>query len=242
MMCAIRVLITRYRPQALRTALAVKKLGACPILLPLVEVVPLDVALPSPVGFDGLIASSANAFTLLKRKKDWRAFHSLPLFCVGEQTAHAARQTGFSYIATIAKNVDHLQNILKNNQMQNFLYLAGQYRRPLLEKSLQNQGKNITIVEIYTRFPLIPDITQYDTLPAPVDYVLLYSSLTARQCVQTLPPIFFARTTQFLCLSERIAKAVPQPYATQCIMAKEPNETSLLAALESAIKPTHERL
>jgi len=232
----VYVLITRAMPQALRTAQAIEKIGACPVLLPLTEIVPLDAPPPSPVGFDGLIASSANAFNLLQKIEDWHAFHARPLFCVGQQTAYAARQAGFSHIAAIADDAENLANLLKNNRINHFLYLAGRYRRPLLEEALQKQGKDITLIEIYDQRPIMPDITHYRALHAPVDYVLLYSTLAAKQLSTIMLPHSFAKTTKFLCLSTRIAKALPQDYAAHSIIARTPSEAVLLASLKQNIQ------
>jgi len=230
----MNILITRPQRQAVDTAAQIEKRGLRTFILPLAEIRGLDFS--SPRGnFEALLATSANSFTLLaerpsKTKASVENFRCLPLFCVGEQTALAAQKAGFINIAAIAEEVGGLASLLKSQPFQHFLYLAGKIRRPILERDLRAQGKIITILEIYQQYPLMPTHSHIAALPTHFDYALFYSAMAAQTAryVETC----FDRDTQFLCLSQRIAHALPQKFQPQARIATAPNETRLLELIQ----------
>jgi len=233
-MSAPTVLITRPSLQATYTAAKVTKLGATPIIMPLSEIIPLAFTLPSPATFDAVLATSAHAFTTLTQDKNRASLCALPLFCVGQQTAHAAHAAGFNTIVTIAHDAENLGSVMKHNRIHHLLYLAGRHRRQILEQVLKTQGKSITICETYDQHPLIPDIKLHGKLLTSVHYALFYSAFAARQAHHLMP--LFEHKTKILCLSPRIAAALPQNNATHCLIPTKPNETALMALLKTELK------
>jgi len=219
----MNILITRPRSQALHTAAQLEKRGQCVFVLSLTKIVPLDFILPQQ-SFEALLASSANAFS--SNPQEFSSLYSMPLFCVGEQTALAAQRAGFSTIAAIATQASTLISCLKNYPACHLLYLAGKNRRPILEKKLNMQGKIVTTVEIYQQQPLRPTPSVMAKLPPRFDYALFYSAMAAQEAVSLTN--FFDTGTQFLCLSKRIARALPQNFQHQACIATTPSEASLL--------------
>jgi len=224
------ILITRPLHQAYHTATSLEKSGKRGFILPLTEILPLDVAVPQS-SFDALIVTSANVF--MPQRDELNIFHSTPLFCVGEQTSYAALSAGFHNIATIAKNAEELAISLKSQRAQNFLYLAGQTRRPTLEQAIQAQGKTVTVLEVYKQCPIPPSLIDKKGLPSHFDFVLCYSAMAAQATISIED--FFNETTQFLCLSSRIAAALPQKFHSQSRIAKSPDEASLLEQLSRKV-------
>jgi len=220
------ILITRPLVQARATAERVAKGGHCPHIVSLVEIVPLEFVVPDE-NFEALLATSANAFRTVENRL--AHLRHLPLFCVGERTKNAAQKVGFFNIRMVAQTATHLISYLETYTPCHFLYLAGRVRRPLLEQELAALGYKITVLETYHACPLCPDASPIRSLALHFDAALFYSALSARQAYALQD--FFDERTRFLCLSTRIADALPPPLHPRALIAAHPNETSLLALL-----------
>ncbi|MEM9279281.1 MAG: uroporphyrinogen-III synthase, partial [Pseudomonadota bacterium] len=82
----MRVLITRHKVDAAKTAESLKEQGHEPVLLPLFEVADTGNADPS-TDFDGYIFTSGNAVSVLDGR-GWRCSgNNAVAFCVGNKTA-----------------------------------------------------------------------------------------------------------------------------------------------------------
>jgi uroporphyrinogen-III synthase len=91
----MKVLVTRPRPDAEKTAAALRNRGHVAVLAPLLDVQFRD---DPEIAFDGVQAvllTSANGARALARRT---ARRDVPVFAVGAQTAEAARQTGFANV------------------------------------------------------------------------------------------------------------------------------------------------
>jgi len=223
------ILVTRPQIQAHRTVAQIEKGLARVFVLPLTESKPLNFTIPKHSSFEALLATSANAFHI--KQEILASLYSLPLFCVGEKTALAAQSAGFSSIAAIKAQAHELVSYLKYHPAQNFLYFAGKTRRPTLEQELRAQGKAITVLETYQQRPLYPTPSAMNGLPLRFDYALFYSAMAAQAAMAV--NAFFDAETRFLCLSSRIACALPQKYQPQALIAHAPNEASLLELIRS---------
>jgi uroporphyrinogen-III synthase len=90
----MNVLILRPQPGADETAERARALGLEPLVAPLFTVQPLDWAPPDPADFDAVMLTSASA---ARQAADGLApFLHLPCYAVGEATAVAAREAGFT--------------------------------------------------------------------------------------------------------------------------------------------------
>jgi uroporphyrinogen-III synthase len=135
----MRVLVLRPGEGARRTAARLKALRHEAICAPVLETVGTGQSPPSGP-FDGVIATSAQAFAFVKPSALLHFLH-LPLMCVGARTAAAAREAGFSDIRIEAADARRLAlAIAKEPPMNRPLYLAGQDRKAALEDALHEQG------------------------------------------------------------------------------------------------------
>jgi len=223
----MNVLITRPLNQAHASAARLEGMGMDAFILPLVEIVPLDFKIPRG-HFDAVIATSANGF--MSNHVQLAAYRQLPLLCVGQQTALAAKKAGFFNIVAITDNVNELVLTCRAYRARHFLYLAGRHRRPVLEQELNAWNRQITVVEIYHQQPIYPTTDKLALLPACFDYVLFYSCTAARHAC--FLSNFFDVATKFLCLSPRIASALPARFQQQAHSAARPTETSLFELLK----------
>ena len=145
----MRVIVTRARSDAARTAAALRARGHEPLISPVLEIVATGAVIdPGPA--QAVIATSAHAFAFLPQADAARLF-SLPLFVVGARTASAAAEAGFAPPRVIAASALELaqQMASASPAPARLLYLAGHDRKPDLEAALGAQGHVIDVVEVY---------------------------------------------------------------------------------------------
>ena len=104
----MKVWITRTQPGAGRTAVRLQAVGLIPLIDPVLEVRPLDASADTS-GFDGLVFTSPNAVAGFARIGSER---SLPALAVGEATAEALSDAGFSDIHTAGGDIGALAALL----------------------------------------------------------------------------------------------------------------------------------
>ncbi|AQS42280.1 MAG: Uroporphyrinogen III synthase [Candidatus Tokpelaia hoelldobleri] len=221
------VLIIRPQQAAKRTAGLLAARGFVPHILPLSIIVPLTPAIPHQP-YDGVIATSAAAFAA-PLAEDGAWLKTLPFHCVGSRTREAAHDSGFTAIGHCALTARQLAGELCQQTNKYFLYLAGQTRRHELENSLRAAGIRVDIIERYATHFTPPTATQLAAVPRPPGFILLYSAKSAR-----FLPGFAAHigaNTRILCLSSRIAAAVPAQWRDKIQVAAAPVEQKLLALL-----------
>src|ERR1041385_1135905 len=91
----MRVLVTRPRDDAERTAGLLRARGHEPILSPLMEIRFVDGPEIPPERIQAILITSANGVRGLARRT---AHREVPVFAVGAQTAAAAKAAGFSNV------------------------------------------------------------------------------------------------------------------------------------------------
>jgi uroporphyrinogen-III synthase len=145
----MRVIVTRARGDAARTAAALRARGHEPLLSPVLEIVATGVEI-EPREAQALIATSAHAFEFL-RQADAARLAPLPLFVVGARTGKAATDAGLAPPRVIAASALALaqQIAAALPAPAHLLYLAGHDRKPDLEAALLAQGHVIDVAETY---------------------------------------------------------------------------------------------
>ena len=89
-----RVLVLRPEPGASATADLARGMGLVPVLAPMAQVMPEPWSAPDPDGFDAVLLGSANA--VRHAGPQLPGLRALPALVVGEATARAAREAGFT--------------------------------------------------------------------------------------------------------------------------------------------------
>lgn len=141
------LVIVRPEPGASATAAAAQQAGLRPLVLPLFRIEPVEWRVPRTSPFDGLLLTSANAVRF--GRDELGRLSGLPAYCVGESTAAAARDAGFS-IATVGEGgIDALLELLPGNLR--LLHLCGTERR---EPAAPKQ--TISAVPVYRAAELPP--------------------------------------------------------------------------------------
>lgn len=231
----MRVLITRPRQSAERTAKKLVRLGHQPLILPLTRPCHSTEAAANALAFphEALVITSAEAVRALDQL-DLSGHLDTEVYAVGAATAEAVRRAGFRHVKTAEGTGESLARMLIDEHRTNLLYLAGSPRSPDLEQGLTGAGIRFSTVVCYEMLPLEWTQIEWEALgPAP-DAVLLYSGEAARlfaeqPLVKDNPDLW--ASCQAICLSQKVARSLGEGSKMTVLVAREPTEETLLTLL-----------
>lgn len=246
----MRVLVTRPRSAARRTAARLAALGHEPVLMPLTAPVlyPDTVAGALQQPFSAIALTSATVTPMLAGAMAQLHInpHS-PVFAVGQATAATLRDIGYDNIAVSGGTAGDLAAMVAGRWPDRLsdrapdtkapvLYLTGKPRTGTFEAALAEHQIPCRIAECYEMLPVIrePD-GEAAILATRPDAVLFYSREAAR--------IFFGLETvrktgnlrsdiRLVCLGPAIGSAIPETYSKNIVIADSVDEDGLLAALQ----------
>ncbi len=158
-----RILVTRARKQASRFIESLRELGADPISLPTIEVVPppsfelLDNALREVQLFDWIIFTSVNGvdafFSRMKKlKMDIRSLSGISLSAIGPQTANSIEKLGlFTEVVPSDYRAEGLIEELSKREINgsNIMIPRALEARPILVEGLLELGAKVKEIPVY---------------------------------------------------------------------------------------------
>lgn len=237
----MRVLVTRPMPAAERTAAELARRGHEPVLIPLTQAEQRLKSLrpPPPPRTSALAVTSAEAIRALAAlpEDERHPYLGLPVYAVGRTTAAAALKLGFLHVEIGAGDGEALARLVLSTPSldpgQTILYLAGHPRSPEFEQRMSDASRPMQVRECYQMVPIASDLVTVSAKLTPVpDCVLLYSSDAARQFTDLLSAARLAlpikKSFRFLCLSHKIAAALPEEFRAHAVWPMEPREDLLL--------------
>ena len=209
-----RVLVTRTRRQASELARLIEALGATPILIPTIEIVPpvtyapLDAALDHLESYDWLLFTSANAVEVFHQRRhqnpgaprpDSRTWaspshnHPTPKIAViGPATARAVQGIGLPVDLVPPRYVAEslAEALVPEAAGKRFLLVRAAEARDVLPEALTAAGAHVTIADAYrTQIPpaSITELQQLFASPETVpDAITFTSASTARNLAALL--------------------------------------------------------
>ena len=231
-----RALVTRPREDSQGVADALRGLGFDVQVEPLLDIVPVADAVIDTAGVQGVLATSANGVRALARacpERDW------PVWAVGDASARAACEQGYVTVESAAGDVDTLAALVKERcdpQAGAFLHAAGSVTAGDLSGALGEAGFEVRRVVLY-RAETTTSVSESlaGALKADeLDVALFFSPRTAKTFVTLVQAAGLADHVGRLtagALSEAVARQLaPLPWAAM-IVAAEPTQAALLAAL-----------
>lgn len=232
----MRVVVTRPEPDGKRTASALRALGHEVLIAPLMKVQSVSADLSGHWG--AIIITSANAANAIAENAAKTTLIKLPLFAVGQRSAEAAQEAGFTNVTSAGGDVRDLVRALsaaRPDAKDPLLYLAGEERAADLVGALSARGIAAEMRIVYRAItaPYSPALTE--ALKAgEVDVVLHFSRRSAenyaagaRQAGIAGP----ALAVRHFCLSAQAAE--PLAGAGQVTIAARPDEAALIALLRA---------
>lgn len=217
----MRLLVVRPEPGAAATAARLRALGHEPISIPLLATEALDWQPPERPPEAVIITSAA---AVRHAGPAAAALHDVPLFCVGDATAAAARGAGWRDVAVGPGTLQGLIDQLAHAGPRHLLHLAGEDRTPVIIPA----ALTITTCTLY-RARLLP-------LPmlVPVDGILLHSPRTARHVAAEWDRLGGRRDRVRLFAISPLALAAAGPGWRGGDAAPSPDDAALLAMLAKA--------
>lgn len=235
------VLVTRAMPEAEETANLLRALGHEALIAPLraVEGVPTPFPGPRP---DAVIATSRNALGHgAPIPAGWLV---LPVFCVGEKTAEAARAAGFVHVMPAGGDAVALQVMIAKACLpgSRLAYLAGEPRGPELETALRAAGFALETLLRYRMRDLegFPEPARGALAAGRLDATLHFSAESARaffKRAQSAGLMMAACRLRHACLSPAVAAAAREAagQVLDVIVTKERSSHDLVAALHASL-------
>ena len=216
----MKIWVTRTQPGAAATAERLSALGHEPIVAPLLDVRRLD----APIDLTGIAAialTSANAAEGLSGG-------DIPVFAVGEATAHAALRAGFSDVQSASGDVYALGQRIAASLPPGAMVLhpCAAERAGDLEAPLANAGLKLRLLPVYETLAAPVDAAILRAL-AGADAVLLHSPKAARiltALLQSHP----STLDRAFCLSQAVADALRGIKIANVAVATLSNDTALL--------------
>lgn len=238
----MRVLVTRPEADARRTAEALAARGHEAFVAPLMAVEPTQARAPDELG-DGIVLTSANGVPALARIRDRIA--GRPIFAVGPRTAAAAEEAGLAGVRTADGDADALSRLIQGTLRPGsaLLHVAGRERKAEPETSLRHAGYRILVWEAYQAVAAtrLPDGLRAALANGRIEAALHFSRRSAAilidlaRAARLLDPL---RGLLHGCLSDDVAAALSGLGAPRRIVARRPDEASLLDTL-ATVRATH---
>ena len=227
----LSVWITRTLPGAALTAARVRSLGWTPLVDPLLEVRPFDTLVPMD-GVGALAFTSPNGVTAFARLCQERA---LPTFAVGDGTADAARDAGFTEVASAAGDVHDLVALIAARRDT----FSGHLLRPGPGKPAGDLDGALALHGVQARSCVVYETITTDLdasgppmrrlLAGDLNAVLVHSPRAGRRLARLLngPP---PASCRFVCISAAAARPLVE-VGCSVVIAAHPGEAGVLAAL-----------
>lgn len=144
------IVITRPEPDASDYAQELRNEGYTVFIEPMLKLEPVAFDVPDLSGFDGLLATSANALRFFIEGGGQIA--DVPVFCVGKHTEQVAKDLGFKTVFSVDGTgvdlLDYLINFDKADR-QKFLHVCGRHVAFPLSRKLIDKGLECETLEVY---------------------------------------------------------------------------------------------
>lgn len=236
----MRLLVTRPEPDATRQAAILAARGHEPVVAPLLLIEPVTNVSLDLDGAQALIVTSRNALRALASHPDLPASLRLPLFAVGEATAKAATELGFTKVTPGPGAGEELSRLIASTldpKVGALVHLSGETVAFDLKSALEAKGFTLKQPVLYRAVPAtrLPESVLSLLNTGRLDGVVLMSPRTAAifaALVARHDAVTQASRLDCYCLSAAVAQAV-EPLKSRAIVAARPREEDVLALIDS---------
>jgi uroporphyrinogen-III synthase len=242
------VLVTRPSPDDDKTAGALRARGFEVLCAPMLRFEAVAFQDDAETNYGAVIVTSANALRAAAPQLGNSRLLKLPLFAVGEHTAAAAREVGFSEVIVSTGDAGALRELVlgaaKSKRLKKtspLLYLAGADLARDLAGELGEKGFTVATRTTYRMVPA-PNLPREicDAFVADrIEAVLHYSRRSARAFVEAARAAgveISALALPQCCISGAVAAVLRDIGASRVTEAASPDENALFEALERALQ------
>lgn len=237
----VRILVTRPQPDAATFAAALEARGHDTFIEPMmtIEALPPADAPLELASVQALLFTSANGVRIFSARADERA---LPVFAVGDATARTARRCGFSDVASAGGDVQALAALVRRRLRPDggpLLHPAARKQAGDLKATLEAAGFTLRRCVLYQAVarPRFSDALLAAVRDGRIDAVSFFSPRTADAFARlafTAGLSEALRSVRAVCLSRAVADRIAYLPWDGVVVAAQPTEDALLAALEMA--------
>jgi len=227
----MNIIITRPIEDSELLAEKLRALGHSVSMLPMISIVPrVGVKIPTK-NYQAICLTSANGVRSIGVTA---ALTDCRVIAVGPHSLQAAIDAGFANVWAHGGDVDGLAAYVKQTydpQSGPMLYISGSETSGDLEGKLTGAGFSVDRVVTYDAVP--SSLSGHEAEISRSDAVMLYSPRSAKIWqaeILRLKLQVLAEKMIHYCLSANVATGLPQSWPI--VIAKTPNEASILAALE----------
>lgn len=233
----MRLLITRPLEDAKPLADLLNERGIETVLDPLLSIIDADTPDPDLTGIQALLVTSANGARAFARRDETR---HIPVCAVGDASAQAARDLGFSAVTSAGGDVETLADLVKNTLDPGkgaLLHIAGTRVAGDLSGLLEAAGYSVRRQVLYqaTSAKALSPETLEGLDAGSLDGVLLYSPRTATQFTRLVLEAGRedrCRAVIAYCLSQAVADNARDLSWRGVAVAGEPNQQALLEIID----------
>jgi uroporphyrinogen-III synthase len=242
------VLVTRPHPDNEATAATLRGRGFEVLLAPMLRFEAQAFQDDADARYGAVIVTSANALRGFEQHPSGQSLLKLPLFAVGEHTASAARDAGFSEVTVAKGDAGALRDLVlasvkakRLNKAAQLLYLAGADLARDLAGELGEKGFTVVTHTTYRMVPAsrLPRAVCDAFMAGEVEAILHYSRRSARAFLDAARAggvEISALALPQCCISAAVASILHDAGATQVVAAASPDEKALFEALERALR------
>ena len=243
------ILVTRPEPDNSTTVAALRAKGHDVLSAPMLRFEAVALQDDPDSHYGAVIVTSANALRAIAGQAGLPALLDLPLFAVGDKTADAARETGFSKVFSADGDAAALRDLIVSKKGtakrlksgDPLLYLAGADLARDLAGELGARGFTVVTQTTYRMAPIesLPRDVADAFSAGQISAVLHYSRRSARAFIEAARAggvEISALSLPQCCLSDAVAAIVRDAGATRVMVARTSDEDTLFALLDRAIE------
>ena len=238
------VFVTRPGPDGAKTAAALRAKGYETLVSPALCFEPKPYQ-DDETDYDAVIVTSANALRAIADEPVLARLRKLKLFAVGGASAEAARQHGFTRIASAEGDGASLRDLIVRSMKKKgtLCYLAGADLSRDLVGELRERGFTVIKHVTYRMTPVgrLPDEAVASINAQEVEAVLHYSRRSARAflgAAQSSGVEILALALAHCCISPAVGATLHEAGASRVVVAQTPDEDAMFDALDRTLKPS----
>lgn len=244
------ILVTRPEPDNAKTAAALRARGYEVLLSPMLRYEAIPFHGEDDAAYDGVVVTSANAIRAIESHPSRSRLFALRAFAVGEATAEAARQAGFTDVVSARNGAKALGDLIvkqatagKLKTHATLCYLAGADLAHDLAADLGARGFTVVTHTTYRMVPVpgFPADVGAAFRGGGVEAVLHYSRRSARAFLDAARAEGIEISALALpqcCISEAVAGILREAGAMQVAAPRTPDEAATFDVLDRMVKPS----
>ena len=235
-----RLIITRPLEDAEILARELETIDVDSLITPLLSIDLFDSPLPSTVGVQALLVTSANGVRAFEKNSKERC---IPVFAVGDASAKVASERGFKHIESASGDVQDLAELVcqkLDNTAGSLLHVAGTSLAGDLSSMLSKKGFQYSRIQLYQAIKAVS--LSKDCVAcinkSEIDGVVLYSPRTAKTFVDLMIKAGLVEKTKQLiafCLSHAVAKKISKFDWAKIEVASTPDQKAVIESVKRLV-------